>query len=84
MFIHFCKRIPSAFVELSSLLDINDVQESEVKWNYGQTGDLAYFEDALCGQEGPRGRRERERDGLPSAKNGGLLLVTDTALTNES
>lgn len=28
--------------------------------------------------------RKRERDGLSSAKNEGLLLVTDTALTNES
>lgn len=48
---------------------------------------LAYFVNTLCGQEKPRDGRERERDGLPSAKNGGgggLLLVTDTALTNES
>lgn len=65
----FRKRISNVFIESSSSLsDVDDIQERKAKRNYGQTGDLAYFEDALCGQEGPRDERERERDGLPSAK----------------
>lgn len=64
----FRKRISNVFIESSSLSDVGGIQERKAKRNYGQTGDLAYFEDALCGQEGPRDGRERERDGLPSAK----------------
>jgi len=45
---------------------------------------LAYLKNAFCRQEGLQGGREREKNGLPSAKKRGLLLVTDTALTNES
>lgn len=76
--------ISSVFTELLSLFDIDSIfKKRKVRRNYEQTGDLAYFEDA--GRKGLGvGAKGRGATGCQAQKMRGLLLVTDTALTNES
>lgn len=50
-----------SYITSSSLPDVDDIQQREAKRNYGHTSDPAYFEDALCGQEGPRARKGEGR-----------------------